>query len=234
MTAQAKIGLLIPSTNVVLEPDLKRLAAGMPLSVHAARMRHDLRLAPAERLTRMADDARVVVLDLAAAQVDVVVYGVTSGSFFFGRERDAAFQSELARLAGCPAVSTSTAVVEALSSLGVHRVAVVTPYADDLNDHLPPYLVEHGFEVAAMCTGATDRPDLVAADEVVDLARQAWRSDADALFISCTGLPTLDLIEPLERELGAPVITSNQASYWAAVRRIGVSSVSSGAGRLLA
>jgi maleate isomerase len=232
-TITTNIGLLVPSTNTVLEPELRRL--GPPdLSIHTARMRHDLRLPPLERLTLMADHAREVVVDLASAGVDVIVYGVTSGSFFFGRAADEAFQAELEQRSGCPVVSTSSAVVEALNSLGLARISVVTPYKDELNVQLAPYLAEQSIEVVSMCTGATDRPDLVTANEVMALARRALQSDGDGLFISCTGLPTLDLIGPLEAEIGRPVITSNQASFWAAARLAGLTVRRGGVGRLLA
>jgi maleate isomerase len=230
---RAKIGLLVPSTNTVLEADFWRLAPP-GVSVHAARMRLDLRLDPVERLTLMAEHAAEVVVDLAMANPSVIVFGVTSGSFYFGRAADAARCADLERRAGRHVISTSAAVVAAMHALEMARVCVVTPYADDLNVALPPYLAEHGIEVVAMSTGETDRPDRVTAAEILSLARESWHEGADGLFISCTGLPTLDLIAPLEAELGTRVVTSNQASAWAAFDRAGVRDAHAGFGQLLA
>jgi maleate isomerase len=229
---RGKLGLLVPSTNTVMEGDFWRLApAGV--SVHTARMRHDLALAAEERLVRMAEHTCEVVGDLAAARVGAILYGCTSGSFFFGRERDADHCAELAQLASRPVLSTSQAMVEAARALGLRRLCVVTPYSEDLSGHLPGYLAEHGLEVLAMRSLPTNLPAQITPEQVFDLARQAWRPDADGLFVSCTGLPILELIAPLEEDLGRPVVAANQASFWGVLGRAGLAATIKGFGELL-
>jgi arylmalonate decarboxylase len=124
-------------------------------------------------------------------------------------------------------------MVEAARALGLRRLCVVTPYSEDLSGHLPGYLAEYGFGVLAVRSLPTNLPAQFTPEQVFDLARQAWRPDADGLFVSCTGLPMLELIAPLEEDLGRPVIAANQASFWGVLGRAGLSATIKGYGALL-
>jgi maleate isomerase len=125
--------------------------------------------------------------------------------------------------------TTSGALVEALQLLGVRRLAVATPYIDAVTDRLASFLAEHEVEtVARQGLGLLGNIWRVTYDEVVEIVRAVDRPDAEALFISCTNLPTYDVIEPLERALGKPVITANQVTMWAALRAIGRDAVGGG------
>ncbi|MEV5300054.1 maleate cis-trans isomerase family protein [Amycolatopsis methanolica] len=125
---------------------------------------------------------------------------------------------------GAPrALTTSGAAVEALRSVGAQRVAVVHPYAPAVGRRLHTYLTAHGCEITRI-TGfalAVDEVPDVQPEEVTDLIREGDSPTAEAVFVSCTGLPTYDVIAPLERELGKPVVTANQATMWALLRAVG-------------
>src|SRR5262245_28199900 len=161
-----------------MEPDFWRLATSAKATVHTARMHHDLRLAPAERLTLMAEHARQAVLDLATARVDVLVYGCTSGSFFFGRAWDDAHRADLERLAGVPLVATSRAAVEGLQALQLRQICVVTPYTAELSAPLPDYLAEYGVRVLHMVSveryGVAGGPARMTPDAISAAVREAW------------------------------------------------------------
>lgn len=119
-----------------------------------------------------------------------------------------------------PTVSTSRAMVDALKALKLERVAVATPYTDELNLLERMFLEAYGFEVTAIRgLGLVRNVDIGATEgeAVVDLVRSVV-GGADGVFISCTNLPTVTFLEPLEEELGVPMVSSNQASMWAALR----------------
>ena len=131
-------------------------------------------------------------------------------------------------------------MLEALAPLVALQVAVATPYIRSVNETERRFLEQAGLEVVSidgMEIGhtPTDRRTIAhqPPSRTYALARAVDRPEAEALFISCTNLPTLEIIGPLERDLGKPVLTSNTATLWAALRRAGVGERISGYGRLL-
>lgn len=162
------------------------------------------------------------VRSLVAIRPAVVAYACTSGSFVHGvagaRDLSAAMVS-----AGAPAaVTTSEGLLMALDALGLSRVAVATPYLAELTDRLTSFLEQGGKSVVSHEGLGLDR-DIwkVPYATTCELIRQANRPDAEAVFVSCTNLPTYDLIAHMERELGKPVITANQVTAWGALRLMG-------------
>ncbi|WP_431928480.1 maleate cis-trans isomerase family protein [Amycolatopsis tucumanensis] len=152
-----------------------------------------------------------------------IAYACTACSFVGGETGERALRQAM-EAAGAPrALTTSGAVVDALRSVGARRLAVVHPYAPAVGRRLHKYLTAHGFEITRI-TGfalAVDEVPDVQPEEVTDLIREGDTPTADAVFVSCTGLPTYDVIAPLERELGKPVVTANQATMWALLHTVG-------------
>ena len=165
-----------------------------------------------------------------------LAYGCTSGSYVLGSEGDAAIIDEMQAASGLPATTTSSAVVEALRVLGVQSVAVLSPHIDDLNDRLQAYLEAAGFTVAAMVglNLRCDIEDVEPAETREIVESQVDRPDADAVFISCTGMRTAGVIDDIEMSLGKPVVTANQATLWHVGRLAGVGMGLPERGRLLA
>jgi maleate cis-trans isomerase len=219
----------------VVDPEFARLCpAGV--SWHTTRV---LLTGPATResFQRMASNVARAAEELATAEVDVVVYGCTSGSI--GGEGPQAVAT-IERICGVPAVTTAGAVVEALAALGVRRIAVATPYVSSVNETERSFLEQAGLEVVSiegMGIGQTDTDRRTIAHQpparTEALARAVDRPEAEAIFISCTNLPTLEIIATLEHDLGKPVVTSNTASLWAAMQRVGVRDPIQGYGCLL-
>lgn len=230
---RGRIGLIVPSTNAVMERDLWRMAPD-GVSVLTARMTYDRALPPIQRLERQLSFAPQAVHDLCTADVGVVVYGCTSGSFFRGRAWEDGHLREISQLAGRPVVLTARSVVDAARALGLERVAVFTPYVPEVNERLAAYLRASGLAVGALLGPPSyARPETVP-PEMVAAALRAADASADGYVLACTALPVLDAIADLEREFGRPVITSNQAAMWAALRAIGIHDPLGGFGRLLA
>lgn len=174
---------------------------------------------------RIGDDAeiRAAARSLAAVGPEAVVYACTSGSFVHGRRGARRISRTIAEETGVPALTTSEALLEALDALGTTALAIATPYVERLTQRLEDFLAEDGRDVVACAGLGLDRliwhvPYAVTAD----LVRRADRQEARAVFVACTNLPTYDLIAPFEQELGKPVLTANQVTLWAGLRRLGL------------
>lgn len=236
--ARAKLGVIVPPTNTANEAEWNRLApAGV--TIHATRMKlhTDIRSAAGKRA--LLEDVKRHALDLAQAGVSVIAYGCTAGSLTVPA---AELPDYMERETGSPCVTTAQALVEALRALGAKRVAVATPYHDALNRHEAEFLHAHGFEVVSLrgmgygAGGVAEYRNIarVPASEVYAFAAGVMTPAAEALLISCTDFATLDVIGRLEAETGRPVVSSNQATFWLALRKAGIVDRLAGAGRLLA
>ena len=236
--ARAKLGVIVPPTNTTNEAEWNRMApAGV--TIHATRMKlhTDIRSTAGKR--GLLADVKHHALDLAQAGVSVIAYGCTAGSLTVPATE---LSDYMERETGFRCVTTAQALVEALRRLGAKRVAVATPYHDALNRHEAEFLHAHGFQVVAMRGmgygggGVAEYRNIarIPASEVHAFAAAVMTPSADALLISCTDLATLDVIGRLESEIDRPVVSSNQATFWLALRKSGVFDQVAGAGRLLA
>lgn len=235
--SRAKLGVIVPPTNTANEAEWNRMVPE-GVTVHTARMPLHTDTTSAHGKKSLYDDVGKFSRDLAQAGVSVVAYGCTAGSMVTPMEQLPDF---MRKEIGLPAVTTAQSLVAALRALGVKKVAAATPYHDALNDHEIHFLADQGIETVAMRglgIGANGPAEYrliarVPLDQVYAHARGAFHADADALLISCTDFATLPLIERLEREIGKPVVTSNQATFWAALRAAGVDDRIDGCGALL-
>jgi len=187
----------------------------------------------AEALSDEADVGRATK-DVVQPGPLVVAYACTSGSFVHGLDGERRLREAMCASGAPAAVTTSGALLEALGALDVRRVAVATPYVADVTARLHDFLAEAGMAVVSSAHLGLDA-DIwkVPYETTARLIRDADSPDADVIFVSCTNLPTYDLIAPLERELAKPVLTANQVTMWAAVRIAGATAVGPGQ-RLLA
>ncbi len=178
------------------------------------------------RLVSEHETLREAVRALIAVSPEAVAYACTSGSFVGGVAGERAMSAAMAQAGEVPSFTTSGALLLALRELDARRIAVVTPYTRSVTDALEDFLREAGVQVCGRSyLGLTREIWRVGYRDVVDMAREAVSEGPDALFISCTNLPTYDVIPQLEAELRMPVISANQVTMWAALRRIGKSAV---------
>ena len=230
---QAKIGLLVPSVNTVVEPEFN---AFMPEGyvVLSSRMRNSE--STAEDSRAMLAHAERAADELGSARVDVVVLACTAASFVDGPDGECELRRLIGEAANATPVTTSAAVLGALNQLGAERITMVTPYPRELNELEVGFLGASGVTVVSEVGLGVEDPyeiALVEPDEVVDLALKTLSPEADALFLSCTNLRTFEIIEELEDRTGLPVISSNSATLCAALRVAGYEAAVSGLGRLL-
>ncbi|WP_419904895.1 Asp/Glu racemase [Kiloniella sp.] len=187
-----------------------------------------------ETLSAQADDlARAAQTLLPDGSLDVISYACTSGSLVIGEER---VFTELRK--GAPsAIATSliTGVIRALRAINVRRISVATPYLDSINDAEAEYLEKNGFEICNI-GGLNLEKDSemvrVKPSYIADYAASLDHKDAEAVFISCGALRSLEIVDALEKRLGKPVIVSNQAMMWDSLRLAGINDRIEGAGGL--
>ena len=168
-------------------------------------------------------------------QCDVVLWLCTAGSFLKGIGYDQELIKGIEEATGIPATTTSTAMMDAFRELGLKKIALGTPYAADANELEKKFIEANGVEVVSM--GGFEDVDLNVLvsrhpHDYYELMKSLDTPEADGLFISCTGLDVMEVIEPLEQELGKPVVTSNQASFWRAFQMAGIMEPISGYGEL--
>jgi maleate cis-trans isomerase len=236
-SSRGKIGLIVPPTNTVNEAEWARMMPG-GVTFHTVRMPiHIHVVSEADRRTLIRDIAAKAI-ELTAAGVDVVAYACTAGSMVLPPRSLPEAVSEIAKVA---VITTAAAIVEALRFLGAKTVSVATPYHEALNAHEREFLTAAGFGVRAIkglgigANGPADYPLIAQTpiDSVFQHAKSTFVPGSDALLISCTDFPTLPLIDRLERELGVPVVTSNQATLWDVLRAIGIAEPLARGGMLL-
>jgi maleate isomerase len=158
-----------------------------------------------------------------------VAYACTFGSFVGGLTGEAALVEAMVAAGAPAAATTSGALLLALNRLGIRRIATVTPYTNDLTAGLTTFLAEAGIEVVATAgLGLIGQIWAVPYETTVELVRSIDSDAAEAVFISCTNLPTYDVIAGLEAALGKPVLTANQVTMWSALELAGHQGVGPG------
>ena len=167
--------------------------------------------------------------------VDLILFSCTAGSFLEGQGFDQKMIRHLEDLTGVKVTTTSTCIMEAIQALNIKTLNVVTPYSDEINQRERSFLEGCGLTVHNV-TGAlleqSQNTPKIPAEVMRQFALEADTPDADAMFISCTGLHVDTIIDSLEQELGKPVLTSNQCGLWGSLRAIGVKDFVPGLGRL--
>jgi maleate isomerase len=229
---RGRIGLLVPTGNTVMEPEFDRMKpAG--LSVHANRIY--LEKVTPEALKGMEGEAEAAARALVSCRLGVIAFGCTSGSFVGGKGYEAMLEAKITEATGLPAVTTSGAVLRALERLGITRIALATPYIDAVNAIEERWLEDNDIEVTASAGGGiVETADIQECEPQVayERARAVDNPRAEAIFISCTGFRTVEIIERLENDLGKPVITANQATFADCLRLLGLREVAPGCGSL--
>ena len=237
---RARIGVLVPPGNPTVEPELYRMAPS-GVSVHFARLDSSSSAsAPGahggmeDRTQAYVDSLPAVAPVLGAVNPAIVALAFTAASYSNGFAREAALADRIASLTVSPALTAAQAILAALEHLGVKRLALGTPYPESISAMGRAYWEAAGLTVVgyARLIGVTNIYD-ESEERAYRLARQADVPDADAVLLSGTGLPTIGVLELLERDLGKPVVSSNQALLWRALRMAGVREPVPGFGRLL-
>lgn len=232
-----RLGVLVPSGNPTIEPELYRMAPP-GLTIHFARL-DTLAGEPGgadgmeRRTLGYLDSLPAATSSLAAVKPAAVVLAHTAVSYLSRHDGEPALRQRLRDLAGPQAFTAAEAIESALRHLGVRRLALATPYPETISAAGRAYWQAAGFDVVAH--RRLDTPNIYEETEehAFALGRAADAKEAAAVLISGTGLPTVGIVDRLERDLAKPVVTSQTATLWEALRRLLIDAPVKGYGRLL-
>lgn len=219
--AQRGIGIIAPF-DLALERELWRWVP-LEVSLHLARTPYEPVPVSLEMAELVSDAVHLTAAtrNVLHVEPEVVAYLCTSGSFIKGLAYEKSLRHTICRAGALDAVTTSGALVEAIDRLGLGRISVITPYDEILTHKLHDFLGELGCDVVrSNHLGLGGGIWRVSYRTIAERIMLADDPAAQAIFVSCTNLPTYDIIEPLEQALGKPVLTANQLTMWACLGRM--------------
>ena len=230
--SRARLGFILMSTDLAAESDFFDISP-KDVAIHITRLKtddHTTNETLSKHIEFMADAASRIQPDI---KPDVISYSCTSGSIVIGEDR---VKEEIKK--GAPyaiPMTLVTGVVDALRELKVKNLVVGTPYLDEINTNEAEFLFNKGFSVFNI-QGLNLTKGIefgtVTPDYWIKFAEEINEESADAIFLSCGGIRSTEVIDQIEQKVGKPVITSNQAQMWSCLRRAGVEDSISGFGKL--
>ncbi len=237
MNRSVRIGFLVPPGNPTCEPEMMRLAPP-GVTVHFTRM-----VAHGEAGSHKGQEERnrtqLAHLDenvalLAMVKPAAIVMAHTASSYTLGQAAEKALVERMQNATGIPFLTAFGSVLKALDRLGVKRVALGAPYAYDSMMKSKAYLELHGLQVPGY--GVLENVVNIydeTPERAYELGRKVDTPDAQAIFLTGVGMPTLEILARLEKDAGKPAISSASAMMWDALRTAGVKDAIAGYGRLL-
>src|SRR3984957_4062753 len=234
---RARIGFLVPPGNPTVEPEMMELApkgvslhftrmnAEGPAGAHACQEERNL-----SQVARVPDGVKL----LSMVSPNVIVMAHTATSYTLGQGLEATLVERMEALSGARFIPAFGSVLEALAHLGARRIAYATPYSAEMTARGKQHLEGDGLEVVSSGYLSNVRNIYEETSErAYAIAREVDHPDADVIFLSGVGMPTLDALKPLEQDTGKPVISAASAMMWHALRTAGVRCRIEGYGQLL-
>jgi maleate isomerase len=235
MTEQIRLGVIVPSVNIVVEEWYPRVVPD-GVSVHFARMLIGAGSSPERIIAMDRQDGARAIRQLASCRPHAIAYGCTASSIVQGHAFDENLRGEIRHIAGAPATTATDSIFAACRSIGLKRVTAISPYSEAVDTAEHRFFAEGGIEtMAGACFGITDGFRLAEPEPaaIFDLALGAWDPQSDGLIAACLNFRSHPIIDALEERIGKPVVTSTQAVLWRLLRLAGVATPTLGFGRLL-
>jgi maleate cis-trans isomerase len=227
-----RIGLLLPSSNTTQEAEFTRILPD-GVTLHVARL--PLRTVEPSSTARIVEDIETESQKLADADVDAIVLAATAPSSRNGLGYDQELIRRIESASGRKATTASTALVQALTVLGVKKLVIAAPWSEGVNVTSATFIEASGFSVLAhRALGYVSNLEIGLLDEqtAFDLGVAVDRPDAEAVMLACGNWLTMGIVDGLESSVGKPVLTTNQVSLWAVLRLAGYRKPVRGWGRL--
>ena len=214
--ARARIGLMLPYDNAVIEPEFART---LPSGISA----HVVRTTKTDRL-ELAEESLTLAPVMQQLRANLALYACNASSFLKGREWHDDFLKRFQRAAGVPSESANSALIKLAAHRNLRRLAIVTPYPEWLLGALRKFFTDSGFEVADIVGLGLEPIEInrLGPEASYEFAKRANSTRAEGIVIVATNFRTLEILGALEAELGKPVMSSNQALMWAARRLLKV------------
>jgi maleate isomerase len=210
-----RIGLITLGSDFRIEKDFNNVIYGREIDLYVNRI-HCYNPLTNETLAKMAEDITEVTNDILPDQkIDCVAYGCTSGTVAAGYKT---IKSKV-NLAKPEAKVTTpiTSAIKALNKLGINNISIFTPYTKSINDSVVGYFKDQNIAVNSLTYFDIDSDlDIGKVDEnyLFEVLSKIDLKDSDALFVSCTALPVLSIIDKLEKKINKIVLSSNQTLIW--------------------
>ena len=228
-----KIGLITLSTDLTMESDFYSISRDLPIDVFVNRIKNYNPLTK-ENLLKMYDQLESVTKDiLPNEKINTIAYGCTSGTIAIGKEKI----KEKIQIAkpGCYITTPITSAIKALNKMKIKKIAIFTPYPDSVNKSVFEYFSKEKIEVLSFSSFNLDS-DLeigkVDPNYLLEVLTKMETSSAEGLFVSCTALPVLKILDQVETKIKKTVLSSNQTLIWDSIRSVGYNSPVSGYGKL--
>ena len=231
--------MIVPSSNTVCEPEMSALCPE-GVAVYATRVAFEPTLAGLRAMKAHVERASMELSSEGICQI--LVFCCTVGSLLGGVTTEKEITGLMEETAGIPAITTGSSVMAAFETLGVRKIAVATPYTQEINKHEKADLESRGYKVTCIrgyhehVAPEALRNDMIGRlppDAALEMGGAVDGQENEAVFISCTNFRAIEIIQKLEGKTGKPVVTSNQAAMWHALRRLGIKDPIQGYGRLL-
>jgi maleate isomerase len=234
---RTRIGFLLPPGNPTVEPEMAELTPP-GVSVHFTRMHAEgpagTHAGQEQRNQSQVESIPACVRLIAMVSPSVIVMAHTATSYMLGEAREAALVAEMEAIGKTRFITAFGSVMAAFAALGIRRVAYATPYSADMTAQGERHLEKCGISVVSSGHLANVRNIYEENSErAYAIGRQVDHPDADAIFLSGVGMPTLDALQPLEADTGKPVISASSAMMWHALRTAGINHGFDGYGKLL-
>ena len=232
---RARIGIVVPSVNTVMEPWAARVVPD-GVSLHFSRMYLPPETTTQSLIEMDRTEGKAALRQISSIFPHVMAYGCTASSIVQGLEYDAHLRTEIAEDYHVPATTAAHAIISALHAVEAKRISIVSPYPAKVDEAEHHYFTDAGFEVlGGAFLGIVDGFKLAepSPETLYELGKRGMDPNADALVVSCLNTRSHTVIDRLEQELGKPVITSTQATLWHALRLAGIDDSIDGCGKLL-
>ena len=230
---RAQLGFIVVANADLTERDMFMMCPEQ-IGLHFTRVKMP-EICSIDSLASMEEnlDNAIDTLMPARKDVDVICYNCTAGSFVIGEENISKKIS--AKQENVKATTLLTGVKHALQAMNINKIALGTAYTDDINQLEQEYFANQGIDCVSNI-GLSLKTDMamnkVSPKSLLDFAKHVDRPDAQAIFISCGALRSIEILEEAEQILGKPVLVSNQTSLWHCLRLAGIEDKIKGYGSL--
>jgi len=229
-----KVGLIALSTDQTIEGDFNNVCKNLPLDIFINRI-HNQNPLTKENLLKMEKDLESVANKiLPDEKINTIAYGCTSGTIAIGEDKIK--EKILLAKPGCYVTTPVTSAIKAFKQMNIKKIALFTPYPDSVNKTILEYFIKQNIKVSSFASlnlNLDSEFATVDPNYILEISSKLETKNADALFISCTALPVLNILDKLEQTIKKPVLSSNQALIWDTIRSIGYKSPIKGYGKLL-
>ncbi len=229
-----KVGLLALSTDLTIESDFQSICQKLPLDLFVNRIHNENPLTK-ENLLKMHEQIESVTEKILPGQkINTVAYGCTSGTIAIGEDK----VKEKVQLAkpDCYVTTPITSAIKAFKKMNLKKIALFTPYPESVNKTILEYFNKKNINIVSFGTFNIDLDEDIASVDPKHLLETLIKldiNDADALFVSCTALPALEILDEVEKKINKPVFSSNQTLIWDTIRSTDYKNSIMGYGKLL-